>query len=121
VLGRTKTGGTLYDITGNGSTTTGEYCYDTAYNPDQVEPRDLSSSSQCWQKYDAAIDAIGDAADIDLSDLKKGDARGNPYTIYEGEGAPGNECQHDQLGYFSGHGADGEYIVNIPLSLPQCL
>ncbi len=120
VLGRTKTGNTLVEITDNGGTYGG--CAYSENNPDWEEPRDLSESHVCWQYYYSAIDDIGDAADIDLSDLKKGDARGNPYVINEGEGEDsGDVCDHDDLGYYDGDGADYEYTVTIPFSLPECL
>ena len=121
-LARANSGKTLYQLTGNSESNLPCYGTGSGQNPSQVEPRDLSSSSACWQNYYDALDEIGDAANTDLSDLKDGDNRGNPYGINENEGVnSGSPCTRDQIGYYSGHGTDGDYDVDIPFSLPQCL
>lgn len=122
ILARANTGETLYQLTGETETTYACYGSEAGNNPSQVEPRDLSTSSNCWQNYYNSLDAIAAAAKTDLDDLKKGDARGNPYGIDENEGVnSGTPCVQDQIGYFSGSGTAGEYDVNVPFSLSQCL
>ncbi len=87
------------------------------------EPRDLSTSTYCWQYYYTAIDDIATAADVNLDDLKKGDARGNPYIIFEKEGVSlwGGNCNKDTLGYYTGNGGASATGLEVPLSLPECL
>ncbi len=124
VLARANTGQTLADITGGYGVGSWVYCalFQSASPP--VEPNQLATSDDCWQYYYTAIDSIAAAAKVNLDDLKKGDARGNPYIILgkEGGGLFGPTCTKDTLGYFTGSGtANNSSAISIPFSLPECL
>ena len=104
---------TLMAITGN--TWTAGYCDSTANNPSGTEPKDLPKSHICWQQYYAVIDKIATAAGMNLSSLKAGDARGNPYRLDENEGEAGG-CTKDTMAYYTGAGLAATVLYNVPLS-----
>lgn len=112
-LARINTERTLGSITGSywsfGS------CSTPANNPDAAEPRDLSSSHICWTRYYAVLTNIGNAAQMDISSLRSGDARGNPYMLDENEGENGDMCAQDSpIRYFTGNGVAAGYGPAIP-------
>ena len=124
VLARANNGETLNQITGRAGFNSVVACITTDNPSPQVEPSQLATSTNCWQNYYTALDAIGTASKTDLDDLKKGDARGNPYLIAEYEGVDsGSPCSKDRLGYFTGSGASwsSSDITYISFSLPECL
>ncbi len=118
---RYNQGKTLSEITSN----SGVYSwFDCAFGySGSPEPRDLATSTPCWQYYYTALDDIATAADVNLDDLKKGDARGDPYIILEKEGSGfWGTCVKSTLGYFTGSGStNNSSAVQIPLSSPECL
>ncbi len=122
-LARANTSQTLHDITGGNGVTSWLACAFNDNPSPQVEPSQLATSTNCWQDYYTALDDIGTAAKTDLSDLKKGDARGNPYIIDEREGVSlSNHCRADFLGYFTGSAASYVYnYISVPFSLSECL
>lgn len=69
----------------------------------------------------AVLATIGTAAGVDLSSLRTGDARGNPYTFDENEGESGNFCATDSsIIYFTSNGVATQTILPIPKHLPPC-
>lgn len=81
------------------------YCTRVDANPEGTEPRDLPRTHPCWVRYYALLDNIGQAAEMDLSALRSGDARGNPYMFDENEGEGGDDCLVDsEVRYFIGAG-----------------
>jgi prepilin-type N-terminal cleavage/methylation domain-containing protein len=116
---RTNTNKTLMQITN--STWSSGQCTGASYNPSATEPRDLPKTHGCWTRYYADLAAIGTAAGVDLSSLRAGDARGNPYTFDENEGESGNFCATDSsIIYFTGNGVATQTILPIPKHLPPC-
>lgn len=111
----------LKDITG--STWSIGTCIGTN-NPSSLEPKDLPKTHGCWVKYYSNLDAISAASGINLSPLKQGDARGNPYMWDENEGEgtnPPPECRTDSsVLYFTGSGMSYANIVPIPKYFPVC-
>lgn len=94
---------TLMQITNNGCT--GCPCRSAPSNPGLVEPRELDKTNSCWTNYYARLTLIGNAAGMDLSKLRDGDSRGNPYYIDENEGEQvSNPCRRDTLQSFTGSG-----------------
>ena len=110
---RIATGKTLRDITGS-SYSTGQ-CISVASNPSGTEPKDLPKSHACWTQYYDNLDKIGTAANMNLSSLRAGDTKGNPYTLDENEGES-NCTTTDRMYYFRGSGIWYQQIKDIPLS-----
>jgi len=80
-------------------------CVSSSSNPGGTEPRDLPKTHACWVRYYELLTNLGNAADMDLTSLKDGDSRGNPYMVDENEGENGNMCAKDTpLRYFTGDG-----------------
>jgi prepilin-type N-terminal cleavage/methylation domain-containing protein len=90
LLGRETTGKTLKEITYNGW---------TWYQCDGVADRkNLPKTHGCWTDYYSALDKIGNAANTNLDELKKGDPWGQPYAIDENEGDFAvDPCQADEI------------------------
>ncbi len=114
MVARVKTGKTAAEITG-WSWSIGA-CSSPTYNPDGTEPKDLPKSHVCWTRYYDDLDTIGAAAGVDLSGLKEGDARGNPYGLDENEGEGGDCTAKDRLSYFTGNGITVQRYRDIPVS-----
>lgn len=112
MIARINTSQTLYSITGQGWTE-GE-CAADYINTSLVEPRLLPKTHSCWTTYYNGLDLISQAAGINLSALKDGDARGNPYTWDENQGEWTCEDQ-DQLLYFGNSDATTTIWGYIPL------
>lgn len=108
-IARNNTGQVLRYITG--STYSLNACVNAGTNPGGVEPRDLPTSHGCWTAYYANLTAIGNAANMNLDGLRKGDARGNPYGLDENEG---ETCGTDQIFTFNGSGITRTIRVNVP-------
>lgn len=87
------------------------YCSASSGNPGNVEPKDLPKSHACWTQYYDNLSRIGAAADMNLSGLRAGDARGNPYTLDENEG---ESCASDRMYSYTGNGAASTVIKTIP-------
>ena len=79
VQAQTLTGKNLRSITGS-SYSAGQ-CISASANPSSAEPKDLAKTHTCWTRYYDNLDKIGTAAGMDLSALRGGDARGNPYIL----------------------------------------
>lgn len=108
IVARTEQDKTLLEITGSGWSLGA--CIQEGDNSANIEPRDLPKSHPCWQRYYSNLAAIGDAAGMNLSGLRSGDERGNPYMFDENEGENGDFCQLDSnLVYFAGRGAEHWY------------
>ncbi len=108
----------IADITG--STWSIGACTNTN-NPSGTEPKDLPKSHACWTRYYALLTNIGNAAGMDLSPLRDGDTRGNPYMFDENEGESGNVCAADgNIRYFIGSGILNSAGPAIPKYLPAC-
>ena len=106
---RLTTGQALRYITNN-SWSMG-YCAASSGNPGNVEPKDLPKSHACWTQYYDNLSRIGAAAGMNLSGLRAGDARGNPYTLDENEG---ESCASDRMYSYTGNGAASTVIKTIP-------
>ncbi len=93
-------------------------------NASNIEPKDLPTTHVCWVRYHTNLDAISAASGINLSALKKGDARGNPYMWDENEGEPSLPqplCAADSgVLYFTGVGLATNPVTSIPKHLPTC-
>lgn len=83
-LARNSVSNHLWGITT--STYSAGSCVSATDNPGAVEPRDLPKTHVCWTRYYDNLNRIGQAAGINLTELRAGDARGNPYIIDENEG-----------------------------------
>lgn len=92
------------------------YCSASSGNPGNVEPKDLPKSHACWTQYYDNLSRIGAAAGMDLSGLRAGDARGNPYMLDENEG---ESCASDRIYSYTGNGAAALVIKEIP-RLSEC-
>lgn len=89
---------TLFAIDGLAAT-------DTSLSKCQVtstEPKTRLKTDICWTTYINSLNNISAASGVNLNALKKGDKRGNPYTITENEERVG--CTADYLGWFVGNG-----------------
>jgi prepilin-type N-terminal cleavage/methylation domain-containing protein len=106
---RNNTGLVLRYITG--STYSLNPCVSAGSNPSALEPRELPTSHACWTTYYANLTAIGNAANMNLDGLRKGDFRGNPYGLDENEG---ETCGNDQIFTFNGSGISRTIRVNVP-------
>lgn len=101
-LGRVKTGTTLMGITG--SAWTSQHCLfeddDSSIPiPDGTNFSVQNSTTQdCWDDYQAALQAISTASGNNVTNLK--DPWGRPYYIDENDADDG-ECQNDNLGWLS--------------------
>ena len=111
---RLTTGRALRYITNNNWSV--GYCAASSGNPGNVEPKDLPKSHACWTQYYDNLSRIGAAAGMNLSGLRAGDARGNPYTLDENEG---ESCASDQMYSYTGNGAAVLTIKVIP-RLSEC-
>lgn len=92
-------------------------CVNSTYNPTAVEPRELPKTNGCWVHYYNNLDLIGAAAGMDLSGLKKGDPRGNPYMLDENED---ETCSPDILLMFNGSGVNRSTVLTIPRLKEAC-
>lgn len=97
------------------------YCTRADINPDGTEPRDLPKTHPCWTRYYAMLTNIGTAAGMELSSLRQGDSRGNPYMFDENEGETGNNCLSDgEIRYFIGAGTYHSAGLSIPKYYSTC-
>ena len=109
---RVLAGSNLKTITGSGYSV--GYCTTLGQNPSATEPKDLPKTHNCWVLYYDNLNKIGAAAGMDLSALRAGDSRGNPYGIDENEGESG--CNRtDNMWSFTGNGSDAVYFRSVPL------
>lgn len=116
---RENTGQTLVQITGAGYSIGS--CSHSSSNPSYTEPKDLAKSHSCWVRYYADLQAIGNAAGMNLDNLRPGDTRGNPYSFDQNEGEGGNFCATDgALSYFTGSGVSSASYRAIPKLYPTC-
>lgn len=117
MLGRDREDKTLYAIDGLPSTQTSlTNCLFSS-----TEPKDRPKTDLCWTTYYASLTKIEAASGVDLTAYRKGDKRGNPYTILEMEGRlSGSPCAYDQLGYFTGSGTNNMGVVSIPSYTLAC-
>ncbi len=111
-IARKNSGKTLGEITGTYSSSL--YCTGTAYNTSGAEPRDLPKTHLCWTQYYHDLEEIGKNSGVDISPLRKGDSRGNPYALDENEGQGGNLCSTDLILYFIGDGVFSQSGPTIP-------
>ncbi len=111
MVARDKENKSLYVINGlPSSQTTLSNCLFSS-----VEPKDRPKTDACWVVYYASLDKIEAASGVDLEAYKRGDKRGNPYTILEmEERISGSPCPTDQLGYFTGSGTSNIGVISIP-------
>lgn len=113
VIARNTKGVALRYITN--STYSTSNCISAAGNPGALEPRDLAKTHSCWVAYHDNLAKIGDAAGINLDNLKNGDFRGNPYTLDENEG---ETCTEDVIFAYTGNGTARVSKVSIPRTAP---
>lgn len=99
-----------------GSSYSAGQCTGTSTNPSGTEPKDLPKTSVCWTRYYDNLAKIGAAANLDLTKLQAGDARGNPYLLDENEGENGNCTNQDSLLYMSGSGVGTTLYKRVPLA-----
>jgi len=119
IAARNNTNQTLGQITGT-HWSIGN-CASNGSNPDGIEPRDLPTSHSCWGRYYNNLTVIGQAAGMDLSGLRSGDARGNPYMFDENEGENGNFCSSDSaIRYYRGSGVLNSDGPPIPKFFASC-
>lgn len=100
------------DITGNFNYT----------NPNNIEPRLLPKSSECWVRYLAALNVLSEASGMNLEQLKSGDPRGNPYAIRGVEGRTGpTDCAKDRISIFTGTNANNidASTINPSFEIPR--
>ena len=120
IAARENTGQSLVQITGSGWSV-GRCAGSAGNNPAGIEPKDLAKSHACWTGYYSDLQKIGDAAGMNLNNLKNGDVRGNPYTFDQNEGENGNFCATDgALTYFTGNGVSMNTYKAIPKFFPTC-
>ena len=112
MVARINTGMTLMQITGGGWTL--GHCTSATYNPTGAEPRTLPKTDDCWVTYYTGLDRISLASGANLSGLKAGDPRGNPYSWDENQGDLGNCSAQDRIYYFSGNGTDVTLYKPLP-------
>ena len=118
-IARKNTGKTLGQITGRYWSVA--YCTDSSYNPSAAEPRDLDKTHACWSQYYTNLERIGEASGVDLTPLRAGDPRGNPYMWDENEGESGDLCRTDgPIRYFTGDGVTMANGPAIPKLHPIC-
>lgn len=114
LMARTTTGKTLADITG--LYYSAGRCVSATYNPSGTEPKDLAKSHTCWTTCYDNLDKIGEAAKMDLSSLRDGDSRGNPYLIDENEGEGGDCTRQDWMYSLRGNGVSLRRHYTLPTS-----
>lgn len=90
-------------------------CSSSGSNTANIEPKDLPKSHACWTRYYDNLDRISSASGVDLSSLRNGDARGNPYILDENEG---EHCGADLMFYFTGTNANHAILRTIPRTAP---
>lgn len=102
-------------------------CIPASVNPDGTEPKDLPKTHACWVRYYTNLDNLSAASGMNLSGLRNGDSRGNPYMWDENEGESSGttppECRTDsQIIYFTGSGVSYSGVAPIPkyLNPPDC-
>lgn len=118
-LARTNTGQSLGQITGSFYSI--GTCSSAGNNPNGTEPKDLPKSHSCWVRYYNIIDNLGAAAEMNLSSLRAGDPRGNPYMLDENEGEHGDFCRTDSsIRYFTGNSTSNAPGPAIPKYFPTC-
>lgn len=118
-IARESTGRSLGSITG--SYWSLGACSPSSGNPGGLEPRTLPTTHTCWQRYYAILANVGAASGIDLSGLRSGDSRGNPYIFDENEGEGGDTCRTDSaIMYYNGNGASISTGIPIPKFFPSC-
>ena len=116
---REGTSRSLVEITGGGWSI--GMCSSAMFNAGLLEPKDLPKNHTCWTTYYSNLTTIGTAAGMNLSGLKAGDSRGNPYTYDQNEGESGNFCNTDgALSYFIGSGVIYTGYKAIPKYYPTC-
>jgi prepilin-type N-terminal cleavage/methylation domain-containing protein len=116
---RINTNQSLVQITGSGWSVGN--CISAGSNPTATEPKNLAKSHSCWIRYYSDLTNIGNAALMDLSGLRDGDTRGNPYVFDQNEGESGDFCRTDgSLNYFSGNGITQSVYSAIPKYFPTC-
>jgi len=106
---------TLLTVTGSGST--GANCWARASGTDLAT---LPKTDLCWSAYDAALNKISAASDINVRNLI--DPWGRPYYIDENEGE-GAGCTPDRIGVYARPFTTGQTMVNtkqIALIQPTC-
>ena len=109
---RVLAGTNLKNITGSGYSA--GYCTTPSQNPSATEPKDLPKTHNCWVLYYDNLNKIGAAAGVNLSALRAGDSRGNPYVLDENEGEAG--CNRlDNMYSFTGNGVALSHFRSIPL------
>lgn len=114
IQARISTGQVLSQITGS-SYSAGQ-CISAASNPSSTEPKDLAKTHACWVRYYDNLDRVGTAAGMNLSSLRDGDSRGNPYIFDENEGEGGDCTRTDRMYYFTGSGITYQQFVQIASS-----
>lgn len=90
-------------------------CSTSSGNPGNIEPRDLDRTHVCWVRYYAILDTVGEAAKMDLTPLRTGDARGNPYMLDENEG---ESCGSDAMFAYTGNATATTVVRTIPRLAP---
>jgi len=110
---RIATNKTLMQITGGGWMV--GHCTSSSANPSGIEPRDLPKTHDCWVTYYQVLDSISAASGANLSGLRAGDSRGNPYAMDENQGEGGNCTAQDRLVYFTGTGVATTTYSLVPL------
>lgn len=113
VIARVNADLSLYKINGLPSTdTTVSKCLTST-----TEPKDRPKTDICWTTYYNSLDKISAASGINLAPFKRGDKRGNPYTIAENEERTG--CTADYIGWFTGNGIETSGGISLePYTLP---
>ena len=118
LMARENTGQVLGSIVGSNWSV--GFCVSSGSNPDGLEPKDLPKTHSCWTHYYHSLDAIGAAAEMDLSSLRDGDARGNPYSLDANEGEGGSCTYRDSMVYFRGSGTSHAIWKTVPFSGIAC-
>ena len=116
IIARKNTGKSLGELTGQHYSL--NYCLSSP-----TEPRTRPKTDQCWHRYYENLRIISEASGVDLTPLKKGDPRGNPYMWDEEECASSSTWmnQDKPIGYFTGKGKDYvESDIEIPKLGKKC-
>ncbi len=110
---RISTGKTLMQITGGGWMV--GHCTSASANPGAIEPRALPKTHDCWVTYYDVLDKISAASGANLTALKAGDYRGNPYAMDENQGEGGDCTRQDTLVCFTGTGVTTATYKSVPV------